>query len=176
MTEKELESQLAEWFGARIPKEWFTSPAEVSADDHEILVVGQLGDPRQEKAAAAEAKEAARSAKIREFRDSSREERISIAAQAERLFNRKVSWGAACGDVTKMFTGLGVPVMTRLRLTERSLLDTLVSSGVARSRSEALSWCVGLVASRQKDWIEDLRKATKQVDKVRRKGPDLTTI
>ena len=43
--------------------------------------------------------------------------------------------------------------MTRLRMPERQVLDTLVDAGVARSRSHALAWCVRLVAERQDDWL-----------------------
>ena len=53
-----------------------------------------------------------------------------------RRFGRKVSWGARTGDVVVVFTTASVPVMTRLRLPERRVLDTLIDAGVARSRSE----------------------------------------
>lgn len=175
MSPEELAEQLSKWFNDRIPKEWFED-LEVDADSQEILIVGRLSEPGYAKGAGAESKEQARVARVKQFREETRETRVEIASAAERLFNRKVSWGARCGETAKMFTGLGVPVMTRLRLKERALLDTLVASGVARSRSEALAWCVGMVASKQKDWIADLRKATKQVQEVRRKGPDLVTI
>jgi hypothetical protein len=61
--------------------------------------------------------------------------------------------------------------MTRLRLPERGVLDTLVDAGVARSRSEALAWCVRLVGRHQADWIAELRQALVQVEKVRGQGP-----
>jgi hypothetical protein len=61
--------------------------------------------------------------------------------------------------------------MTRLRMPERKVLDTLVDSGVARSRSHALAWCVRLVAERQEEWLADLREALKQVEEVRGEGP-----
>jgi hypothetical protein len=61
--------------------------------------------------------------------------------------------------------------MTRLRMPEREVLDTLVDAGVARSRSHALAWCVRLVAERQEDWLADLREALKQVQEVRKEGP-----
>jgi hypothetical protein len=61
--------------------------------------------------------------------------------------------------------------MTRLRMSERSILDTLVAGGVARSRSEALAWCVRLVGQHQADWINGLREALIKVDEVRSKGP-----
>jgi hypothetical protein len=70
-----------------------------------------------------------------------------------------------------LFTTLAVPAMTRLRMPERKVLDTLVDSGVARSRSHALAWCVRLVAERQEDWLKDLREALTHVEKVREKGP-----
>ena len=40
--------------------------------------------------------------------------------------------------------------MTRLRMRERQTLDTLVGAGVARSRSDALAWCVRLVREHKK--------------------------
>ena len=67
---------------------------------------------------------------------------------------------------------LAAPVMTRLRQPERLVLDTLVAGGVARSRSEALAWCVRLVGQHTGDWLEQLRTALQDVDRVRAKGPD----
>jgi hypothetical protein len=63
-------------------------------------------------------------------------------------------------------------VMTRLRQPERQVLDTLVDAGVARSRSEALAWCVKLVGRHTDEWLTDLREAMTQVDELRRRGPD----
>ena len=59
---------------------------------------------------------------------------MRIADEAEHRTGRKVAWGARCGDEEQMFTALAVPVMTRLRMPERQVLDTLVGAGVARSR------------------------------------------
>ena len=59
----------------------------------------------------------------------------------------------------------------RLRLPERRVLDTLISAGVARSRSEALAWCVRLVGENEKDWISQLRDALEAVGEVRESGP-----
>src|SRR5213078_89766 len=47
----------------------------------------------------------------------------------------------------------------RLRMRERQTLDTLVGAGVARSRSDALAWCVRLVREHEGEWIEQLRHA-----------------
>ncbi|TME62012.1 MAG: hypothetical protein E6I51_07940, partial [Chloroflexi bacterium] len=66
---------------------------------------------------------------------------------------------------------LSVPVMTRLRLPERELLDTLVKSGVARSRSHALAWCVRLVSKNESSWLDELKEAMAKVGEVRSQGP-----
>ena len=61
--------------------------------------------------------------------------------------------------------------MTRLRQPQRQVLDTLVEAGVARSRSEALAWCVRLVGQHEDDWLAELREAMSHVAEVRTKGP-----
>jgi len=75
------------------------------------------------------------------------------------------------GDLKETFTTLSMPVMTRLRQPERLVLDTLIAAGVARSRSEALNWCVRLVAEKQAEWLKDLKSALEGVEKARAKGP-----
>jgi hypothetical protein len=115
--------------------------------------------------------EAGREARIDRFREDTRAQRIRIARDAERKFGRKVAWGAECGGVRKVFTALAMPMMTRLRMDQRRVLDTLVESGVARSRSHALAWCVHLVGQNESAWITELRDALKHVEKVRAEGP-----
>ena len=159
------------WFASRVPSGWFVAPPDVTADGEEILVVGTLPDVELAKGTAAEGRSAARIARIDRFREETRDDRIRIAREAERHFRRKVAWGARCGSESKIFTTMSVPVMTRLRMNERSILDTLVAGGVARSRSEALAWCVRLVGMHQADWIKGLRDALVKVDEVRSKGP-----
>jgi hypothetical protein len=159
------------WFAGRLPEEWFSGPPEIRVDREEILVVGDLTEPQLGPDAAAAAASAARLAKIDGFREDTRARRMRIADEAQRRFGRKVSWGAKCGDERTLFTTLSVPAMTRLRMPERAVLDTLVESGVARSRSHALSWCVRLIAERQEEWLTDLRDALSQVQKVRGEGP-----
>jgi hypothetical protein len=46
-----------------------------------------------------------------------------------------------------------------------------VEAGVARSRSDALSWCVKLVGANQSDWIASLQDALTHVERVRAEGP-----
>ena len=166
-----MAKDLAAWFAARVPSGWFLEPPDVTADGEEILVMGTLPDVELAGGTAAEGRTAARAARIDRFREETRDDRIRIAREAERQFRRKVAWGARCGDQSRVFTTLSVPVMTRLRMNERSILDTLVAGGVARSRSEALAWCVRLVGMHQADWIKGLRDALVKVDEVRSKGP-----
>lgn len=62
--------------------------------------------------------------------------------------------------------------MTRLRQPERQVLDTLVEAGVARSRSEALAWCVRLVQRHSDSWLTELRESLENVRRLRAQGPD----
>jgi hypothetical protein len=159
------------WFAGRLPDDWFSGAPDISVDRDEILIVGTLPEPDLESDASAETRSAALSSRISGFREDTRAQRMRIADEAQRRFERKVSWGAQCGDQRHLFTILSVPAMTRLRMPERQVLDTLVASGVARSRSHALAWCVRLVAERQEDWLQDLRGALEHVEKVRSEGP-----
>ena len=167
------EEEIRGWFGGRIPDGWFTETPDITADREEILIVGRIPEPDYPKGSSAAAKSASRAARIRRFREETRDRRIGVALEAEHLFRRKVSWGAECGDVRRLFTTLSVPVMTRLRMAERAVLDVLVDAGVARSRSEALAWCVRLVGENQEKWLKNLKKAFEEVEKVRAKGPDV---
>lgn len=163
--------ELQGWFAGRLPAAWFTGAPEVRVDRDEIIVVGGLADPELPKDATAEASAAARGSRIDGFREDTREQRMRIANEAQHRFGRRVSWGAQCGDVRRHFTTVSVPAMTRLRMPERAVLDTLVDAGVARSRSHALAWCVRLVAEKQEEWLKDLREALTHVEKVRSEGP-----
>ena len=96
---------------------------------------------------------------------------MELATEAEARFGRKVSWGVEHDGSTTLFTTQATPVMTRLRLPERITLDTLIDGGVARSRSEALAWCVKLVGLHQAEWLSDLRTALVDVERVRSEGP-----
>jgi hypothetical protein len=163
--------ELQGWFAGRLPTEWFSGSPEVTADREEILVVGTLSDLELPEGATPEARAAARLSRIEGFREDTRERRIRIADEAQHRFGRRVSWGAQCGDIRKLFTTVSAPAMTRLRMPERRVLDTLVDAGVARSRSHALAWCVRLVADKQDEWLADLREALTNVEKVRGEGP-----
>ena len=158
------------WFSGRLPGDWYTAAPDIQADREEITIVGVL--PAPETAGASDAERAAAAeGRIRRFREETRGRRIEIAREAEHKFRRKVSWGVTCADVTEMFTTLSVPVMTRLRQPERRVLDTLVDAGVARSRSDALAWCVRLTGENADSWLSRLRAALRQVEEVRDQGP-----
>jgi len=167
----EQDDKLSGWFTGRIPEDWFTGAPEVTFDREEILVVGTLADVETEDGASDATKEGAREGRVRGFREDTREQRMRIAREAERRYGRKVAWGVDIGGDRVLFTTLSVPVMTRLRMREREVLDTLVDAGVARSRSHALAWCVRLVADNQGEWLADLQEAMVAVQRVRAEGP-----
>ncbi len=162
---------MAAWFAGRIPDEWFEGSVTLEIDNDELQVVGDLPAPQLPEGATPEEREVAEQARISGFREDTRGARMRIAEEAQPAFWRTVSWGARCGSSTVLFTTAGVPVMTRLRLSDRRVLDTLIDAGVARSRSEALAWCVRLVADHESDWIQSLRDAMASVEEVRARGP-----
>jgi len=158
------------WFTDRIPAEWFTAAPDIQVDREEITIVGPLAAPDKPGGTDAERAAAARG-RIRRFREETRNRRMEIAREAEHRFRRKVSWGVTCAEASEMFTTLSVPVMTRLRQPERRVLDTLVDAGVARSRSDALAWCVRLTGENADAWLSRLRAALRHVEEVRDQGP-----
>ena len=157
------------WVAGRIPQDWFEGAPDVTVDREEILVVGTLkqakidGNDDAQKAAAA--------GRIKQYREDTREKRMAISNEAGRRFERPISWGVKYGDKTFLFTHMSIPVMTRLRQKERMVLDSLVDAGVARSRSEAVAWCVRLVEEHEGDWLKELREAMSKVAQVRSGGP-----
>ncbi len=165
------DAELLGWFAGRVPDGWFSGPPEVRADRDEILVIGTLPEPDVGADADDATRGAARHARMTGFREDTRVQRMRVADEAEQRFGRKVAWGARCGDDGVVFTHLAVPTMTRLRMGERRVLDTLVDAGVARSRSDALAWCVRLVRQHEGEWIDKLRDALVDVERVRAEGP-----
>jgi hypothetical protein len=164
------EDKVCGWFADRIPDDWFTAPPDVQVDREEITIVGPLAAPDTPGGSDAE-RAAAAQGRIHRFREETRNRRMEIAREAEHRFRRKVSWGVTCADAGEMFTSLSVPVMTRLRQPERRVLDTLVNAGVARSRSDALAWCVRLTGENADAWLSRLRAALRHVEEVRDEGP-----
>jgi hypothetical protein len=166
-----VEEKLRGWFGGRMPADWFAAAPEITLDREEITVIGMLASPETAAGASDAERAAAAEGRSRRFREDTRQQRIEIAREAEHRFGRKVSWGVVCDEKKVMFTTFSVPVMTRLRQQERLVLDTLVDAGVARSRSDALAWCVRLVGEHEDTWLADLREALRHVEQVRSEGP-----
>lgn len=157
MITAEQSEKLRAWFAERLPVDVYESLVSVTVDREEITVVGAV--PASES--------------VKEFRERTREQRVEVAREAEELYRRKVAWGVRSGEETVLFTHLAVPVMTRLRQSERQVLDTLVAGGVARSRADALAWCVRLVGENTDEWLRELRESLDEVRRVRAQGPDL---
>ena len=163
---------LAAWIAGAVPDGWFTEPPKVTIDRDEVMIIGRLPEPQLGADATDADRGSAEQGRIAQHREDTREQRIKIAQQVEHRWRRKVSWGAATEGTEALFTTFSAPVMTRLRLNDRQVLDTLIDAGVARSRSEALAWCVRLVGEHADQWLSELRDAMGAVDELRRRGPD----
>ncbi|WP_194832322.1 hypothetical protein [Nocardia sp. XZ_19_369] len=174
-------ADVPDWFAGRLPEDWFAGPPVIEIDRDEIVVIGELPIPQPEKTpvdaegtAAAATEEVPRATKegaVSRFRESTRPARMQIADEAQRRYGRSVAWGVSVDGERIMFTHLAVPVMTRLRQPERKVLDTLVDSGVARSRADALAWTVKLAGQHAESWLAELRDAMRKVDDLRSEGP-----
>jgi hypothetical protein len=172
MITSEQRDKLRGWFAGRVPEDLFEELTEVTVDREEITVIGRIPEPRLAEGASDAEREAATQGRIEEFRERTRQARVEVAREAEHRFRRKVSWGVECGGERALFTHVAAPVMTRLRQPERQVLDTLIAGGVARSRSDALAWCVRLVQRHTDDWLTELRDSLEHVQRVRAQGPD----
>ena len=168
-------TEITAWFQARLPEAWAAvENPDITIDREEITVVITLAEPAPQGASDDPAVRAqAVDGRVSGFREDTRDQRVTIAREAEHRFDRKVAWAARIGDATHRFTHLAVPVMTRLRQPERLVLDTLVAANVARSRSDALAWCVRLVGTHTDEWLNELRTALEDVERLRASGPGL---
>jgi hypothetical protein len=172
MTSKNAsDTDVAAWFSGRLPKDWAAEAPDIAIDREEITVWVRVPEVDLGDDATDEAKAEAAAGRISGWREDTREQRMAIAREAQRRFGQTVSWGAILGDHKGLFTHLAVPVMTRLRQPQRQVLDTLVEAGVARSRADALQWCVRLVGKHEDDWLAELRTAMEKVQEVREQGP-----
>lgn len=169
-----LKAEIRAWFAGRIPEDWYLGAPQVTIDNEEILIVGALAPVTLSEGASAEEQSVAAESRIARHREETRDQRIGIASEAQARYRRVVSWGASVGDATALFTTANVPAMTRLRQPQRQVLDVLIDAGVARSRSEALAWCVELVGRNERAWIDELRTAFDHVEEVRQQGPGST--
>ncbi len=167
------------WFAGRLPADWQAAPAGITIDREEITVRLTISDVDLGADASEVARAEARAGRAKAFREETRGKRMEIAREAEHRYDAKVSWGVVLGPAddqgddqyAELWTHVAAPVMTRLRQPQRLVLDTLVDAGVARSRSDALAWCVRLVGQHEEDWLSELRDAMASVADVRSKGP-----
>ncbi len=185
MTTKDELDRITGWFRARLPEEWAPTEAEITVDREEITVLVALPDVAIAAGDSDDVAAEARAARAEAFREETRKRRMELAEAAQRRFGRAVSWGVSLGpagtDVhgttaatdrhRELWTHVAAPVMTRLRQPQRLVLDTLVEAGVARSRADALAWCVRLVGQHEDDWLGELRAAMTGVREVRERGP-----
>ena len=142
-------AEVAGWFAGRLPDSWFTAPPEITSTarrsrssapcprrrspaPRRVPGPRQPGPQRRPVASAVSARKPAT--------DESRSRARPSTATPARWPGAR-AWGTPRSCSPR----LSAPVMTRLRQPERQVLDTLVDAGVARSRSDALAWCVRLV-------------------------------
>jgi hypothetical protein len=175
MITDEARERVAGWFAGRLPAEWQTAPADITIDREEITVRLTIPDVELADDATDVTRSEARAGRAKAFREETRGQRMEIAREAEHRYDAKVSWGVSVGQGAdkhaELWTHVAAPVMTRLRQPQRLVLDTLVDAGVARSRADALAWCVRLVGQHEEDWLGELREAMQSVSDVRSKGP-----
>jgi hypothetical protein len=175
MITNDARDRVSGWFAGRLPADWQAAPADITIDREEITVLLTIPDVDLAGAEGGEPSEVAlaeaRAGRAKQFREDTREQRMEIAREAQHRYEAKVSWGVTVGGRPELWTHVAAPVMTRLRQPQRLVLDTLVDAGVARSRADALAWCVRLVGQHEDDWLSELRGAMDQVADVRSKGP-----
>lgn len=171
MITKQDEETIRGWVYGRLPQDWHGDSTEVHIDREEVLLTLQFDDVVSAEGASEAEASAQRVGRAKAFREETREVRMKIAREAEAMFDRKISWAVRIGAHHELFTHVSVPVMTRLKQPQRQVLDTLIDAGVARSRSDALAWCVRLVERHTDDWLTELREAMTHVDDVRSRGP-----
>src|SRR3954453_10544030 len=175
MITDEARERVAGWFAGRLPAEWQAAPADITIDREEITVRLTIPDVELAGDASEVTRAEARAGRAKAFREETRAKRMEIAREAEHRYDAKVSWGVSVGEGEdqhgELWTHVAAPVMTRLRQPQRLVLDTLVDAGVARSRADALAWCVRLVGQHEDDWLTELRDAMASVADVRSKGP-----
>ena len=92
---------------------------------------------------------------------------MESAQKLELLTGLAVAYGARCGQVTAYFTSRRVPMMTRLGRAEQDVLDTLISGGVARNRSQAINLAIQSFSRGRRDWLLQLREAESNLRNAR---------
>ena len=173
MITTEQHEKLRGWFAGRLPDELFDELGGGDGrprGDHRHRPHRRA--PSSPRAPRTPSRRRPSNGRIQEFRERTRDAPDRRGPRGRTPLPPKVSWGVECGGERALFTHVAAPVMTRLRQPERQVLDTLIAAGVARSRSDALAWCVRLVERHADDWLTELRDSLEQVQRVRAQGPD----
>ena len=159
--------ELTEWLLNRMPATVAASNPEVTIDDDEVLIVlnlntsGLTGD--------GEARAKAERELIDRRRNETKGLRMAAGRQIGHAYGRAVSWGMRAGGTTELFTNNTAPVMTRLSRDERHVLDTLITAGVANTRSAALGYVVRAFATEHKSWLDEVQDTMARVAGLRDK-------
>lgn len=97
-------ASVSAWLTGRLPAHWFSGPAVVTVAEGGLQVVGALAAVELPPGTEDAARAAAAAGRIARFREESRSERMEIAREAEQKFGLPVTWGAASGDTSVLFT------------------------------------------------------------------------
>jgi hypothetical protein len=158
-------AELQAWVQARLPEPFLSQPPEIRAYSDEVLIVLEPDIVPEVK--EDQTQHEAELRLIAEQREATRPLRMQLANELQPLLRRPVAWGMRVGNSEMLFTTRSVPVMTRLGRAEREVLDTLVASGVAETRSSALAYTVRAFATQHADWLAEVRQAITQVEEIR---------
>jgi hypothetical protein len=159
--------ELGTWLQARLPAHLLAAPPEVAVYDDEVVITLHLATGDQPTGELDEERRLAEQRLIDEQREVTRSLRMRLAREIQDTVGRSVAWGMRAGETTALFSTRSVPVMTRLGRAERDVLDTLVSAGVADTRSAALAYVVRAFAAEHGPWLDEVRTAIAQVVQVR---------
>lgn len=158
--------ELVQWLAARLPEALLAAPPRLALYDDELVAVLSPLVPELESDDEDQRRGHER-ALIARLREETRPLRMRLAAELQPLLGRPVAWGMRLGGSEALFSTRTVPVMTRLNRREREVLDTLVATGVADTRSAALAYCVRVFASEHDDWLGEARAVAEQAQQVR---------
>jgi hypothetical protein len=159
------QQELQRWLQTRLPAHLVTTPPDVTIYDDEVVIVLQL--TLDAPAEPPEQQQQREQQLIERAREETRPLRIRLARELQALFKCAIAWGMRAGATELLFTTRSVPVMTRLGRVEREVLDTLVAAGVAETRSAALAYTVRAFASEHGEWLNEVRAAIVEVERVR---------
>jgi len=159
--------ELQRWLQTRLPASLVTTPPDITIYDDEVVIMLQLTMEAPDAELSEEQQQQLEQELIELRREETRPLRVRLARELQSLFKCAIAWGMRAGASEVLFTTRTVPVMTRLGRVEREVLDTLVSAGVAETRSAALAYTVRAFASEHSEWLDEVRAAIIQVERVR---------